>query len=93
MIIKRTDYGDGGIIYLSKEGMRLKKTTFVVGALKKEQCIRASIVANNKTHLSWLDRKEVYWVDQKVHYFWISITSCGTTQMNFLANPILKGVG
>ena len=25
MIIKRTDYRDGGIIYLSKEGMRLKK--------------------------------------------------------------------
>ena len=25
MIIKRTDYRDGGITYLSKEGMRLKK--------------------------------------------------------------------
>lgn len=70
-----------------------KRVTFVVGALKKEQCIRASTVANNKTHLSWLDRKEVYWVAPKVHYFWIFIISCETTQMNFLANPILKGVG
>lgn len=25
MIIKRTDYRDGGIIYISTEGMRLKK--------------------------------------------------------------------
>lgn len=30
MIVKRTDYRDGGITYLSKEGMRLKTTLWLV---------------------------------------------------------------
>lgn len=53
MIIGRTDYWDGGIIYRGHETE--KRGNFVVGTLeelKKEQCISASIVANSKTHLS-----------------------------------------